>query len=524
MRAVIFLIVCYFGVQSHCFLEESFIEEHFIEEPFIEENKPIKKDIELLKLLNTSLQNEGDYKLANEIFKKKFGQKLVEISYVSEENSKFLSHSNTLYIDHDLAEDFLKAFGASIEKVAIAYRFIPSFKQKKIGELVNIYSYENLLEFHAKFCKEWVKGVFDDMRKPFKNVERVTFDGEWKNLNESSMGFGDLFPKMRVLNLSYDEGYIFDHHYPHLMELHTDKLTSSGFTTLIKKNPQIRKLKIEDTTVEFLENLNEKLPNLEEFAFNIPNEFRQYNGSQIYFENVKEVVIKDKFDSFRADKLSFKQLNLFTLSANNLIDDEWIEFIGDNKNLNKLVISSGHLNDTKLLKLSNKIDSLTEAKIRFNVYTHATTIAQFIRNNKHMGTVTLTRTYESEEFFKRLIEILKNEWNIVPSNGRYSKIRATKLASTTVPIKHNTYIEDLTEIDDQTEAEIGEQNVSLSEENSAENNEQTIAENNTQNITEPSVAEHSAPNAIETTTDNGASAIYDMSLAMALLVFILIFS
>lgn len=509
MKVEIFLILFYFGVHHSCSSDE----------PVTNENYPLKKDFEVLKLLNDSLQSESGHKEANAIYKQKYGQKRVEISHVSKGSDQFLSHNNCLYIDHGLAEDFLKAFGNSIEKLTIAYRFIPSFKHRRISELVNIYCHETLVEFEAKYC-QWVPGALDDMREPFKKVERVIFNGEWKELNETTLGLGDLFPEMSILNLSYEDGYIFNHNYPHLVELIADKPTSLGFTKFIENNPQIKKLRVQDTSVDFLKVVNEKLPELEVFAFTVPKEFKQYNGSKFLFENVTEVLIRDTSDSFKAEKLGFKQLNNFTMAAYvDSINDEWIDFIGDNKNLKILFVSVGYLNNTSLMKLTKKTGSLVEAKIRCNIYTDSDTIAQFIENNKHMETVTLTTPRDSVKFTERLAKTLKKEWKVAPVNNNLSVLLITKSGST-ANLGSKTDTQNLTEKNDQTITQ------SL-----MQNNDQSATEIITQaieqvtgaieQVTGSTAAENSTQNTIGTTAEGGASSIYKSeSLTIAFLVLI----
>lgn len=460
MKVAFFLIVCFYSVHYSCSTSpylpcsSDVIHSCTSNEIEIDNNNPFKKDYEVLGLLKIALRSESDQNEANAKFKEKFGHKQVKITNIPKENNYFLSHGNCLCIDHELAEDFLKAFGKSIKNLAIAYRFIPSFKQANIGEFVNIYCHETLEEFHAQYCKEWVKGVLNGMRKPFINVERVNFDGEWMELTEKSLGFNELFPKMRVLNLSYENGYIFDHNYPHLVELNAAKSTSPNFTKLIENNPQIKKLTVQDTSVEFLKVLNKKLPELEVLAFNVPTELNQYNGSQIYFEHVTDVSITDRLKIFNADKIRFKQLNQFTLAAYEHIDDEWIEFIGDNKDLRKLVISEGYLNSTALLKLSKEINSLIEARIRCDFYTDIKAIVEFIESNKHMETVTVIIRRNSVA--EKLSKLLTDEWKVVPvngdhlpMNGGYFMFNLMKSTSTPNPVQIITDVLNSTETDDQ---------------------------------------------------------------------------
>lgn len=460
MKVEISIILFIFAAHHFCASDQIGIEGR---------NNPFHKDYEVLKLLNDSQQSESGHKEANAIYKQKYGEKPVEISYLkySSENGPFISHDNSFFIHYELAEDFLKAFGDSIKHIRIAYNFIPPSKQRRISELVNIYCHATLEGFHAKYCG-FIPDAFDDMRKPFPRVERVFFSGEWEELNKTSLGLGELFPKMRILNLSYEKGYIFDHNYPHLVELTADKPTTDGFAKLIENNPQIKKLRVQDTSVEYLEVVNKKLPDLEVFAFTLPKEFSQYTGPKFYFEKVTELLIRDSFNGFNSKKFCFKQLNEFTMEAYDGINDEWIEFIGENKQLKKLLISAGELNKTSLMELTKKTSSLVEAKIPCNIFIYSDSIAQFIENNKNMEIVTLTTRKDPEMFTESLTKALKGEWEVTTVDGTHFLYILTKLKST------------------------------------GENHNQNETENSTQST---EIAETSTQNGIETAIPGGASLI-----------------
>lgn len=417
MKVGIFQIVFIFVAYHFCVSDQIVIEGR---------SNPFHKDYEVLKLLNDSQQSESGHEVANAIYQQKYGEKPVEISYISKVNGPFISHDNSFFIDHELAEDYLKAFGGSIKHITIAYNFIPPSKQRRISELVNIYCHATLESFHAKYCK-FIPDALDNMRKPFPRVERVIFSGEWKELNKTSLGLGELFPKMRILNLSYEEGYIFYHNYPHLVELTADKPTTPDFKKLIENNPQIKKLRVQATSVEFLDVVNKKLPELEVFAFTVPNGFNQYTGPKFDFEKVTELLIRDSINGLNLKKFSFKQMNEFTIEAYNGISDEWIDFIGEHKQLEKLLISVGELNTTTLVELSKKTGNLVEAKIRCDIFVNSNNIAQFIQSNTKMEAVTLTSRRDPEIFTGSLVKALKEEWEVTTVDGTHFVYILTKL-------------------------------------------------------------------------------------------------
>lgn len=133
------------------------------------------EELDIRELLNVSLTSARGYREANIVYAYKYRDLPVEIGYTLKNNCDISIRNDDLHIGPMIAEQFFMAFGPSIGKVlSIAYIYVHGNEHNEFGKLVNNYCSETLLEFQAKHFKE---GTFDDMHKPFKNVQRVDFDG-----------------------------------------------------------------------------------------------------------------------------------------------------------------------------------------------------------------------------------------------------------------------------------------------------------------------------------------------------------
>lgn len=390
-------------------------------------------EMDILNLLNASFSNTSDRRSIADVFKKHYGQHQIEITHFWDENHQYVINGRVLSIDHELAEPFFEAFGSFVERVRISYTAIPIRYHKIIGKIVNTHCADTLFEFHAYICPD---GALSEMRRPFKSVESVIYHGEWWNLGGLSLNFNELFPKMRRLNLTYTGQHLFDYRYPNLVELIANKPTSDDFVKIMDKNPQIFTLKINETSMEFLRILNKKLPELKVLAFTIPMRIKFFAGPTIQFEHVEELSILDKDQNMKTIGFAFKQLKKLEVYVEGLICDEWIAFIGNNTDLERLIITNGTINDTAIVKLSEKLGHLTEMEI-CNCDCNANSIEMLISSNEQMKSMVFRNRVGSEEFLKNLTNTLSQEWNVVRLDNNYFSISQSSFTSLgETPVDH----------------------------------------------------------------------------------------
>lgn len=155
------------------------------------------------------------------------------------------------------------------------------------------------------------------------------------------MDLNELFPAMRCLNLTEVDTSVFGNHYSNLIEINCDAGTLKGFKEIAEKNPQLEILRVSRSSVQFLNLVIEKLPQLELFEFDIPANMKSYM-KPIQFGNISHVSIKDAHKNYKSGEISFKHLKSLELLVVGIIDEKWVDFIGKNADLNTLKISTGY--------------------------------------------------------------------------------------------------------------------------------------------------------------------------------------
>lgn len=398
------------------------------EEPVADADRSESKN--LLKLMHDALSNKtGQHQTANEEFRQKYGHYQIEFTFVSKADGLLLVSNGKISVDFDLDSNFLNAFGNSIKKLSLVYSKISIRSHGEFGKLVNDHCHETLEEFKLRTASV---GNRDNMLKPFKKVERVIIEGFWR---KGKLSFNELFPEMRILNFTHDpqnfkmrhySEYIMTNHYSNLFELNTFGRNPNDLEIFIQNNTQIKKLRVENTTVEFLKLVNEKLSDLETLAFNVPSDLANYQEPTMQFDTVNDLSVSDFHHFIRTGKLSFKNLKKIELSVGGNIKDEWISFIGSNKDLEILRITSGVIDEKTLLSLSKNLTNLLEAKVNCDKTVGVDSVIDFIENNEKLKRITLNMEQGSTEYLEDLSNRLENQWKITPIDESFSTLIATK--------------------------------------------------------------------------------------------------
>lgn len=380
------------------------------------------------KLIKVSLASDRGYRVARTIFKWNYGHYTVEIGH---DTRQIYTWSDQMYVSHVTAEQFLYSFCNSFEKLFVDYYVIPLDKQKAIGKYVNEYCSDTLVEFRAK---QYSQDAFDNMTKPFTKVEHVAFDGVWKHIDSNSLGLNELFPNVRILNLTYSDGYILDRVFPKLVELNGDIDPSPALAKFIQKNSQINKLRLKSTSVEVLRAID-NLHNLKHLAFHVPSDMKAYKDDPvIQFGHVSDVSVTDLNRSIESGKIKFKQLKKLQLTISEQLDDAWIDIIAQNKDLDTLKITGGVLNNSTLLTLASKLSKLVEANVHCDSNIDIESIVTFLKSNPNMKTFTLNLPKSSVQYFNALEDKFSATENlkvfqVAPVDMRFDSIEISKRTS-----------------------------------------------------------------------------------------------
>lgn len=531
MNFGIILILCCIIIQS-CICFEVDIT--------VNETDSSADDLEFFNLLNDVQKLQSS---VNRYFIRKNGQMPVEITHMSNE---FLILNNRLLIDYSAAEKFLSILGNVIKRLAIEYVSIPPLRHREIGNLVNLYCFESLLEIEVNNCGE---GALDRMEKRFKNVESVIFDGEWQKLKNNSLSFGQLFPAMQRLTLIYSDGYILDYNYPKLTELIFIS-PNPNLSRLLQNNPQIQAMTLRDSSTEFLQIINENLPNLTTIAFDVPNDLNDYNGSKIIFYNVTKASINDFSWNFRSNKFHFEQLETLEVLVEEDFSDEWAVFMANQSGQKFVTIAIANFTENNSLKLPAHLNCSFTLRLGCSLI-EAMPMVNFLNNNKDLKNLALNCPQkQSKAFAESLDYALDEEWKISPVNNNNCDFSLTKTemisdsgqkvedTSESIPIvtqkidegiQQNT-TENITENITQNDTN----NTTEKTQNSSENSQNDSSESATENTTDPETSsesqtretqnssengtEHINGDITDTPTDNGASILFSIEiLALALL-------
>lgn len=302
---------------------------------------------------------------------------------------------------------FLKHFGPYILRLDVHHsigvnlsieqlRFV-----KNINELISLNCADTLLQFDMSASSSSnFQDVFDGFTKPFAKAENVTLRGQFATMGNSIYTFDELFPAVRRLILPDIENVnlsgvgwnmpqlehlgIKIHPFQPLRFYESDIeniLRNNPETEeFLKRNPQIRSLKLSCSSRKFLAKVNELLPNLESLELEY---YKQPIGvaNEIIFRNVKIFTIFSILGDPNSipDNISFQ--DLIELHTNVDTNNWWIDFIRNNNDVKRMHLEQGCAHSEILRTITSMNSNLTEISLmpcQDMIYNH---IVEFIRNN-----------------------------------------------------------------------------------------------------------------------------------------------
>lgn len=310
--------------------------------------------------------NQHFSSLAVQIFRRKFSCKFVEIKSVT---YAYSDDKSRIYVrDENSARRLFKQFGPSIYRMKVNYgeSFDMNARQmESISRLINLYCADTLKEI---VISDKQNSFFSQMTKPMKSVENVELTGDFRSLSSDNLTFGEIFPAMKSLSLPTTR---IDHidqiiqHFPHLNELRvhfystsmTPMMKESDVLQMLKRNPQIRVLKLHSPSESFFRATNEALPNLEYFRIEpswsaqVSNNAAFY-GTNISFKNVKILELRPPLS---IDHIEFEHLEEIRAIISLGCDfDWWLNFIVKSTHLKKFHSIEGRISNTDILKFAQK--------------------------------------------------------------------------------------------------------------------------------------------------------------------------
>lgn len=360
----------------------------------------ILENLNLTDLLSIAQTNQHLSSLAVDVFRRTFSSKTVMIHDPNFNETDDNLDGNVIYIENvETISKMLKYFGAYMTHINAAYghnvarvkSIIPLLD--RISSWINLYCSENLI--HLQIDSFYDDLTLSNMNKPFKRVENVTIRGRLKELSGSSLNFNELFPALRRLYLPflniYNKTSLLGH-FPHLEHIeistfaYTDpsRVTEASVEFILRKNPQIRSIKLSSSSLNFLKILNDLCPNLEWLELdNFEMDSENKDSGEIVFKNVKTFKVYSTLYNIPRNVRFTKLIQFHTDGYLSL--SEWGQrLLEKNKQLKKLYLDRGCVETGVLDTLTPALSQLVEISLTFCAQVDDESIIRFINNNQQM--------------------------------------------------------------------------------------------------------------------------------------------
>lgn len=352
----------------------------------------ILESLDLADLLAIAQTNKRLSSLAEYVFQRKYSNKMIKLE---ERNSSFKEDGKITYVHRaDAILSILKRFGPLISNLGLEYgKHIYSFENRtmvsSINQLINLKCSETLIQIEIDTNYE---SFFDDMTRPFKQVENVTIRGEFEKLGNANMTLVEMFPAMKRLSLGcvqVIDRSIIGLKFPHLEHLHIGMFINAYYfnetdvETMLKNNPHIRSFKLGSADRKFLPTVNELLPNLE--SLELENYNSQSNAEytdETYFKSVSIVTIYPWYYS-GPNNVRFENLTELHTDAFSQFENyhREVDLLKKVKTLKKLYIDIGCYDFDQLQTLMRAPSNLTEFRTKLCTEVTDENIVEFLRNN-----------------------------------------------------------------------------------------------------------------------------------------------
>lgn len=348
----------------------------------------ILEQLDIQALSDMALTNKHFHYWANIVFQRKFSNRRVVVGSRSIEKL-FDSRDDFIVVNTNFTGSFLKAFANSIKRLTIASSFLTTKRDESIATLINEHCSQTLEDFRL----EGDIFLLKDIHRPYENVKSATFQSSGL-VRGATVKLNKLFPNLQHLDLHYysSNPESFECNFPLLMDLHVGSgFYSTFYTRLITENPQVQKIRSSYVDVDFLQNVNQLLPQLH--ALEIVMGSNHANSSSICFENLKELSIHIDHEKDWFDMVSFKQLESLELvceiyANDRFIKQSWIDFVASNMDLKKLNVT-GVLVDESGLQTLTKPSKLIEVNIVCDRDIREEAIIAFLEANQEIKTFNM---------------------------------------------------------------------------------------------------------------------------------------
>lgn len=393
----------------------------------------IFEEMDFASLLNIAQTNKHISAIAVDVFRRKFSNKMILIEDYSDlpkqidifsnnwnwfgqlpkeitsgQETYFVSNDQIRITDRQLILSTLKYFGSVIKKLKITYADADLIESKLITRYINKYCSSSLTELQLDNC---AGSVLKHMKRPFKNVEHLTFDQRLLEISSDTPLMNETFPNLQrlsLLDLSEFSSQYPGCHLPRLIHLDlnmNDLRDESNVIKVIESNPHVRSINLRSISPKILEIISKMQPNLQ----NLTNSMFPHEVNRIHFTNVTTFKVEDSLTSptnFSFSNLKELWMNCYGEQCNN-----WVNFVRDHDSLSRFYIGYSDMNDQQFERLTD-LPNLVECSIEHLQKNHFAidTVVRFLNMHRNLQTFKLGSCRDSDkETFKQNLE---KEWEI----------------------------------------------------------------------------------------------------------------
>lgn len=320
------------------------------------------------------------------------------------------------------ASKVLIHFGHVISSLRIEHYYLPNSRALEIYKLVNSHCSETLVHF---YLSDELEDAIEHFSKPFKAVEFLTLDGEFKKLSSSKFTFSELFPAVCNLDLSLvriQQIDCTDLVLPRLTFLYIriwdDQalyFSEADAAQLIKNHPKIRELILRYPSRNLLKIVANGLFFLEKLTLQHYEERTDDDDEAIYFGNLNKLAMERCARSM-VSNVTFGNLQEFQTDAFPSQCIRWINFIESDKNLRHFQ-STLHIHEAQIVRLAQADLNLEDVSILCAADVRVDSVMQFIESCKRLKRIQLRML--SINFLNTILSALKQrfreDWIITES-------------------------------------------------------------------------------------------------------------
>ncbi|XP_055319558.1 uncharacterized protein LOC129577119 isoform X2 [Sitodiplosis mosellana] len=383
--------------------------------------KPALNCLSLSDLAETAQKSRKCFRNAGDVFGRRFGAKtiLIEGPFSNEAEKSIREFDDDIKIrSFATMSKVLKSFCHKIQTLRIDYKQIGPDQRYSVGMEVNELCSKYLIEF-AMINVE--ANELSAMQKPFQRIEKVSLIGWFEKLENEHLTLDELFPSLRVLELSIDGVYdanSINRTMPYLEHVEISKhpshsidfITLFNLSNFLKMNSQIRVLMLQHPIVPMLNVVRDYLPNVKKLKLELSygeNYSAWEENEQIQLKNV-EILNVIAISNQALNFMSFNQLKEFELHSFSDMS-EWVNYITVNlRKLQKLYLSRGTLNAHHMESLIGQLPHLRELNATFDLDVETETIFKLVNGSKQLKSIHLQISNEIYDELQQRLE--NNDW------------------------------------------------------------------------------------------------------------------